>query len=164
VTRTTAIIAAMAIAATMLVAGGVMVSARDNSSSQKTDGASTVRAEGAPELERHDPGELPAVERAARRFLSGYLPLIYAEPGATVDELHSASPRLVARLNAQPGRVPPAQAALTPRVERVTVLSEGRISALATAHIKDSSAPAYPLVFHLQKHGGVWLVTRIGGP
>jgi len=161
----TAVGVAAVIVLSMLVAGGVvLLSGGGDPARPTTNGERTVPDQRGPELESQDAGELPAVERAARRFLAGYLPLIYGKPGARVDELQSATPRLVSRLTAQPGRVPPGQAALTPRLQRVTVIGEGRISALATAHIKDSSAPAYALVFHLQKHAGAWLVTRIGGP
>jgi len=164
VTRITALIAIAAIAATTFIAGGVVLISRDDSPSRTPEGGRAAPTEGGPELERHDAGELPAVERAARRFLASYLPLIYGKAGASIEELRSAAPRLRARLEAEPGRVPPGQAALTPHLERVTVVGEGPISALVTAHIKDSQAPAYPLVFHLQKDAGDWLVTRIGGP
>src|SRR4051812_20248912 len=120
--------------------------------------------ERAREAEDHNVGDLTAVEAAARRFLGGYLPLIYGKPGAAIDELPSASPRLITRLEAEGGHVTPAQAERAPRLQQVAVIRDGAIGALATAQIKDSPSPAYPLVFHLQKTPEGWVVTRIGGP
>lgn len=122
------------------------------------------RTGGAPELESTDTQDLPNVERSARRFLAGYLAVVYGKPGASVDRIRSASPTLLTRLRTAGARVTPAQAERTPVVERVTVIREGTQGALATAHIKDSPSPAYPLSFHLQNTTDGWLVTRIGGP
>jgi hypothetical protein len=137
---------------------------RDQSEPRRTSqGARAATGERAPEAESRSVGDLPAVEAAGRRFLDGYLPLIYGKPGSSIQKLPSASPRLIARLKAEGGHVTPAQAERTPRLERVTVIKEGTIGALATAQIKDSPSPAYPLVFHLQKTADGWVVTRIGG-
>lgn len=163
--RTALLIVGGAVLVGLALVGGVtLISLDDDEPTSVPQAGRPATDERAPEAEDHSVGELPDVEAAARRFLAGYLPLIYGKPGASVDRLRSASPRLIARLKAEPGRVPPGQAALTPRLERVSVIADGTISALATAHVKDSSAPAYPLVFHLQKTPEGWVVTRIGGP
>lgn len=119
-------------------------------------------SERAPEAE--DPGDdgLGEVDRAARRFLAGYLPLIYAQPGASPEDLDSAAPALIAELAAQPGRVPPGQAALEPDLERLSVVRDGPGRALAVAQINDGPAPSYSLSFYLQETDDAWLVTRIG--
>lgn len=165
-TRTALLIVGGALLVGLALVGGVtLIASNDNGRPGQTpQGGRAATDERGPEAEDPSVGELPDVEAATRRFLAGYLPLIYGKPGASVDRLRSASPRLTARLKADPGRVPPGQAALTPRLERVSVIADGAVSALATAQIKDSSAPAYPLVFHLQKTPEGWVVTRIGGP
>jgi len=160
-TRSTVVIVALAATVGLAVAGGVVLLSQDDDTPAPSRTSSDT---GAPEAEDHSVGDLPAVEAAARRFLAGYLPLIYGKPGATIDELRSASPRLIAALRAEGGHVTPAQAERTPRLQRVTVIKKGTIGALATAQIKDSPSPAYPLVFHLNKASDGWVVTRIGGP
>jgi hypothetical protein len=159
-TRSTIVVVALAAGVGLALAGGVVLLVQDHG----TPAASRSPRTGPPEAEDHSVGDLPAVETAARRFLAGYLPLIYGKPGAAIDELRSASPRLIAALRAEGGHVTPAQAERTPRLQRVTVIKKGAISALATAQIKDSPSPAYPLVFHLNKASDGWVVTRIGGP
>ena len=162
-TRTTVIVVTLAAIVGLALAGGVvLVNSDDSPQTPQDDRAPTD--ERAPEAEDHSVGDLPAVEAAARRFLAGYLPLVYGKPGASIDRLRSASPRLLARLRSEGARVTPAQAERTPRLERVAVIEEGEISALATAQIKDSASPAYPLVLHLQDSADGWVVTRIGGP
>ncbi len=161
-TRSTVVII-VAVAAVVGLAFGasvVLLAQEDDTSTASRSPSDT----GAPEAEDHSVGDLPAVELAAQRFLAGYLPLIYGKPGATVDELRSASPRLIAALRAEGGHVTPAQAERTPRLQRVSVIKKGPIGALATAQIKDSPSPAYPLVLHLNKTSDGWVVTRIGGP
>jgi hypothetical protein len=146
-----------------LVLGSALLS--DHSQQKRAPkSARTATGERAPEPEDHRADDLPTIEATTRRFLNGYLPLIYGKRGASIDGLASASPRLIARLKAEGGHVTPAQAERTPRLQRVAVIKEGTIGALATAHIKDSPSPAYPLVFHLQKTPEGWVVTRIGGP
>ena len=163
--RTTLLIVCAAIGVGLALAGGVtLIRSGDSQTTRAPQGGRSPSSERAPEAESHDAGDLPAAERAARRFLSGYLRLVYGKPGGTVDAIADASPRLLNDLRRSAGRVTPAQSQKSPRVERVTVINEGAISALATAQIKDSSDPAYPLSFHLQKSTGRWLTTRIGGP
>lgn len=164
--RTTLLIVGAAIVVGLALAGGFAL-VGDNDHAPPTRPPQSGRppsSERAPEAENHSAGDLPAVETAARHFLSGYLRLIYGKPGATVDRIRNASPRLIAELRVDGGRVTPAQSQKTPHIKRVAVISEGAISALATAQIKDSPDPAYPLSFHLQKTVDSWVVTRIGGP
>jgi len=148
-----------------LAGGLVLIGIQDDNTPERPPAPNrSATGERGPEAENHSAGDLPAVERAARRFLGGYLPLIYGKPGATITDLRGASARLLEQLRAEGGHVTPAQAQRTPRLQRVSVIKQGVIGALATAQIKDSPSPAYPLVFHLQKTPQGWVVTRIGGP
>lgn len=160
--RTTLLVVCGAIVVGLALAGAFAF-VKDDSTRTPQAGRSATD-ERAPEAENHSVGELPAVQAAARQFLSGYLRVVYGKPEATIDSIQAASPRLLASLKAEGARVTPAQAQKTPHVQRVAVISEGTIGALATAQIKDSPQPAYPLSFHLRKTTTGWLVTRIGGP
>ncbi len=119
-------------------------------------------SERAPEAESTEDQDLPSVERSARAFLSGYLPLIYGRDGATPAKLRDASQSLVAELERDRGRVPPGQAALTPRIMRVAVVRETTGRALASVQIDDRSATPYVLNLRLEDTLDGWLVTRIG--
>ena len=162
-TRTTVIVVALAAIVGLALAGGIALISTDDDGTQKPQAQRSPTNERAPEAEDHSVGELPAAEAGARRFLAGYLPLIYGKPGATVDDLRSASPRLIAAIRGEGGHVTPAQSQRTPRLQRVSVIADST-GVLATAQIKDSPSPAYPLVFHLQDTPEGWVVTRIGGP
>jgi hypothetical protein len=164
VSRTTVVVVVLAALVGLALAGGVVLISNTNDSSQAPQAGRSLTSERAPEAENHSVGDLPAVEAAARGFLASYLPVVYGKPGATINDLHSASPRLVEELRNEGGHATPAQTQRTPHVQRVTAIREGQIGALATAQIKDSPSPAYPLVFHLQDSPDGWVVTRIGGP
>ena len=159
-TRTSAAILAAAIVVGFALAGGLVLLGGDDDETQPRQSGRPATSERAPEAESSDVGELPAVEAAARRFLAGYLRVTYGKPGATID---AAAPRLLKSLESSGARVTPAQAQRTPRIERVAVIAKGTVTAFATAQIKDSASPPYPLSFHLQKTASGWLVTRIGG-
>lgn len=163
-TRTSALIIAGALLVGFALAGGLALLGADDEPTRAPQSNRPATSERAPEAESDDVGELPAVEAAARRFLSGYLRVTYGKPGATIDGIEAASPRLLTSLKTSAARVTPAQAQRTPHVERVAVIAKGAVTAFATAQIKDSPSPAYPLSFHLQKAADGWVVTRIGGP
>lgn len=149
-----------------LLLGGGLIAARlastdtsraaDATGTQPGAGRTSTEPEGAP-----DP-RLAAADRAIREFLTGYLPLIYAQPGASVEKLPNASPALLAGLRADPGRVPPGQAALTPELQGVSTIGDGPDRALAVARVKDSAGFLFPLTFRLEDTLDGWLVTRIG--
>lgn len=149
---------AAVVAVTALVRGG----SDDGERVRAPQNGRSPSSERAPEAESTGDQDLPSVERSARAFLSGYLPLIYGRDGATPAQLRDASPSLVAELERDPGRVPPGQAALTPRVVRVAVVREGTGRALASVQIDDQSATAYVLNLRLEDTLSGWLVTRIG--
>jgi hypothetical protein len=164
VSRTTVLVVVLAALVGLSLAGGVVLISNNDNSSESAPAGRSPASERAPEAENHSVGELPAVETAARGFLASYLPVVYGKPGATLNDLRNASPRLIRELRSEGGHATPAQTQRTPHVQRVTVIKEGQIGALATAQIKDSPSPAYPLVFHLQDSPDGWVVTRIGGP
>lgn len=163
--RAAALVTAIAVLIGLAAAGGVILVAdrSDDKQGRTPQAGRSPTDERAPEAETPGVDGLPAIDRATRRFLAGYLPLIYGQPGASPAQLRSASPRLIAQLQADPGRVPPGQAALRPTLERVAVVRDGPYKALATAQIRDSASPAYPLIFHLEDTQSGWLVTRLGG-
>jgi hypothetical protein len=163
-TRTALVILALVVVVVLAgsAAAVVLISVRDTN--PRPGGEQMLTGERGPEAEDHSDHGLRVVEHAARGFLTGYLPLIYAQRGASPAGLHDATPDLIARLEASPGRVPPGQAEQRPRLEAVSVVLEGPARALATAQIHDSpSGLTYPLIFHLVRYpGGGWLVTRLG--
>jgi hypothetical protein len=163
VNRTTIVVVALAAIVGLALAGGMSLLGSDDDATQKPAAGRPATSERAPEAEDHSVRELSAAEAAARRFLAGYLPLIYGKSGASIDDIRGASPRLIAALRGERGHVTPAQSQRTPRLQRVTVIKDSA-GALATAQIKDSPSPAYPLVLHLQDTPNGWVVTRIGGP
>lgn len=116
------------------------------------------------EAEDHGDHGLRDAERAARGFLAGYLPLSYGKAGASAASVPNAAPRLIARLQADPGRVSPAQASQTPVVDVVSVIATGPAQALATAQIAQRpSRFRYALIFRLQLDPRAgWIVTRLG--
>ena len=163
--RTSLLIGAGLIVAALALAGAIaLISTGDDAAPTRASTSASSAGERAPEAENPDAGELPAAETAARRFLSGYLRLSYGKPGASIDRLQHASPRLLAALRAEGGHVTPAQSQKTPRIERVAVIAEGATGALATAQIRDAPDVVYPLNLHLRKTVDGWVVNRIGGP
>ena len=161
--RTALLIGAAAIVGALALAGAIAL-VSDDDDAAPTRASSSTTSERAPEAENPDAGELPAVETAARRFLAGYLRLSYGKPGASIDRLRNASPRLIAALRAEGGHVTPAQSQKTPRIKRVAVIGDGTDGALATAQISDAPDVVYPLNLHLRKTPRGWVVNRIGGP
>lgn len=161
--RTTVFLIGGAILVGFALAGGLTLIGVNSSSTQKPQAGRSPSSERAPEAENHSAGDLPAAEAGARSFLSGYLRVVYGKPGGRIAAIKNASPRLLASLNAEGARVTPAQAQRTPHVMRVAVITDST-GVLATAQIRDSTDPPYPLILHLQKTVDGWLVTRIGGP
>jgi len=162
-TRMTVIVGLAAIVAIGLAGGLTLISSNDPTPSQKQSTRSPTD-ERAPEAENHSTQGLDVAEADARRFLTGYLALVYGKSGATIDKLRNVSPSLLGSLRSDSARVTPAQAQRTPRLVRVAVIRQGAAEALATAQIKDSAGPAYPLILHMQDTTDGWIVTRLGGP
>ena len=162
--RTPLLIGAVAVAAALAFAAAIALVDGDDGAPTRASSSAPSTSERAPEAENPDAGELPAAEAAAREFLSGYLRLSYGKPGASIDRLRNASPRLLAALRAEGGHVTPAQSQKTPHIKRVAVIGEGATGALATAQISDAPEVVYPLNLHLRKTSDGWVVNRIGGP
>lgn len=151
-----AAITALALAATLTVIG------LTRSSTTTPAGRYPPTSERGAEAENHSLGQLPAIQSAARAFLTGYLAVTYGKPGATVQAITHAATPLKAQLRAQGGRVTPLQRASTPRIADLAVISDTPSTGTATARITDSSRPGYPLILRLQQTPGGWLVVRIG--
>lgn len=160
--RRAAVVMVAAVLVGLAAAGAVVLVGTSGGDDSALTGQAVRGPGDDPGPEAEDPSSqgLDQAERVARAFLADYLPLIYAQPDVTAEDVGHVTPELRAELRAQ--RVPPGQAALRPRLQRVTVAREGTTGALAVAHVKDS-ALTYPLIFHLEETPQGWLVTRIGG-
>jgi hypothetical protein len=104
--------------------------------------------------------EPPAARAAAQRFLAGYL--AYSYGNGPVTEIQAADPRLIAALERQRPRVPPAAQGRKPKVTSLQLLVQGRGTAQATATVADGSGTQYPLVAYLDETASGWVVTRLG--
>ncbi|MGO9959183.1 MAG: hypothetical protein ACLP50_24980 [Solirubrobacteraceae bacterium] len=102
---------------------------------------------------------LPALD-AARVFLRGYLPWLYAEgPLAAV---HDATPELLAYLEAHTPRVPLTMQGLHPRVAAIAVQRRGAVWQ-ALPNVTDGDE-TYELVLTLQLVDGRRVVSAVGYP
>lgn len=102
----------------------------------------------------------PAAQSAAEAFADDYVGFSYGlvEP----DEIAGATPELVARLERDDPRVPPAQAEAAAGA-KVTAVDVSLITATmvdATAAI-EAGETAYEITLDLRKNGGRWLVTDV---
>lgn len=103
-------------------------------------------------------GNLPApVERAARRFLAGYLAYLYG--AGEVAEIEAASPALERRLRCEPPRVSPATRRRDPRVVALAARRLDRGRYLVTATVADGGVAEYPIELTLARRDGRWRVT-----
>jgi hypothetical protein len=102
---------------------------------------------------------------AARRFLRTYLPFTYGQLGAGA--IQAVTPRLRARIAADPPGVPAPIRRLHPRVTALTIIRARIIDAgagwAATAIVTDRQQTYHVTVTLGQQHGR-WLVTSILAP
>lgn len=107
----------------------------------------------------------PAALTAARRFLRTYLPFSYRQLGAGA--IQAVTPRLRARIAANPPGVPATIRRLRPRVTALTIIPARIIDAGAgwatTATVTDRHETYHVTVTLGQQHGR-WLVTSILAP
>ena len=99
-----------------------------------------------------------AAELTARRFMVGYLDL--ASGRASLDQVNSASPALIARLGRQM-RVSPAA---RHEKQRLFEVQAGQISTrggVVTATV-EAGRIAYPVILEVALVRGRWLVERVG--
>lgn len=105
-----------------------------------------------------DPTAPVQARRAARRFLTGYLALLYGRrPADQVTDITPAVRRQLADL----GRVPAAQRMRRPEVVdlKATVQAPGVV--IVTASIDDGDLAVYPLVFTVEQQAGRWRVADL---
>jgi hypothetical protein len=107
---------------------------------------------------RPDPATGP--EKAARRFLAGFLPFLYGQGSPRA--IPAAAPALAARLASSRRRVSPAALDRRPRVTQLEGRRVGRARASVAARIEDGGAASYPIALTLARRGGRWLVVAEG--
>lgn len=100
-----------------------------------------------------------AAEAAARRFLRGYLAVLYGR-GAVGDVTDASEPVLRA-LRRNVRRVPAAQRQRRPQVVDLRLVRQAPAAVLATASIDDGDLAVYPIVFALDRRDGRWIVARL---
>jgi hypothetical protein len=126
---------------------------------QTTDAGGTEGSE-SPRLTATQERAVRGASRAARRFLSGYLPYSYGRRDART--IRSAAPSLRSALARQAPRVPPALAERArPRLERLQVsgiAAAGRVILLA--HIDDGQS-SYVALLTVRRRGDRWAVGQV---
>lgn len=103
----------------------------------------------------------PAVDRAARRFLGGYLRYLYGRGSAR--QIRAMSRALRRRLAAHPPRVSPATRQRHPRITAITGRHAGGRRWALIAQIDDGGVERYPLTLQLDRQHRGWIVTRLEG-
>lgn len=104
-------------------------------------------------------GVPPAADAAARRFLRGYLALLYGR--GAVSNVTDASEPVLRALRRNVRRVPAAQRQRRPQVVDLRLVRQAPAAMLATASIDDGDLAVYPIVFALDRRGGRWIVARL---
>lgn len=155
-----AVIVGLAAAIGVVVVGTDESADRTAVTAPATASTPLQRERGAREREDPRPTGLADVERAARRFLDGYLALTYGEAGADPSDLRNATPELVAELTRDRGRVTPAQAEQAPELKSVAVYYDGPRRASAVAQIADA-ATTFAFTFRLEESAEGWVVTGL---
>jgi hypothetical protein len=102
-----------------------------------------------------------AVDRAARRFLAGYLRYLYGRGGAR--QIRAVSGALRRRLAARPPRVSPATRQRRPRITAITGRRVGARRWALVAQVEDGGVERYPLSLQLDRQHGTLVVTRLEG-
>jgi hypothetical protein len=102
-----------------------------------------------------------AVDRAARRFLGGYLRYLYGRGGAR--QIRAVSRALRRRLAVHPPRVSPATRQRHPRIAAITGRRVGARRWALVAQVEDGGVERYPLALGLDLRRGGWIVTRLEG-
>jgi Family of unknown function (DUF6459) len=117
--------------------------------------------EGRPSANATGPSaDVKAARRAARRFLVGYLPYTYGRRAAR--RVPAASLALHRRLAAERPHVPARERRRRARVVLVNADAVSHDAAALTALI-DDGARHYTIALELERSGGRWTVTDVGG-
>ncbi len=103
------------------------------------------------------PVDVAAAKRAARLFLSGYLPYTYGHAG----RLPAATEQLRSILRSEPPRVPAAERHRHPRIVELQSDGVSREHAEVTALV-DDGARRYTVTLELAHRPAGWTVTSLG--
>ena len=106
------------------------------------------------------PAGSAAAEQAARAFLRGYLPWLYAE--GSLKAIADATRGLLSRLAASPPNVPPTMQRLHPRVDAIA-MQRDHGSWRALPSITDGHE-TYEIVLTIKHTSTVWQVSNVGVP
>lgn len=107
------------------------------------------------------PGDAAVASGTARAFLAGYLPYSYGHAQART--IRRATDRLLRELEVSTPRVPATVARARPRL--VSVHAEAALGdhAIDVVAVVDDGYRRYGLPLELQRTGGRWQVTAVGG-
>ncbi len=109
-----------------------------------------------------DPSALtPEARQTAERFLAGYLGYSYGH--TTASRIKDASRALIASLESQPPRVPPAARARRPRVISLSATAAPAGEVALTAMVNDGGLIDYTIGLTLTHQSGRLLVTGLDG-
>ncbi|MBA3263652.1 MAG: hypothetical protein H0T69_14505 [Thermoleophilaceae bacterium] len=114
-------------------------------------------AQGAAPAERSN--DLGEAEATARRFLGGYLRLLYGRGPATA--IAAATDRLRHRLARTRVRVTPAARRRRPRIIDIQIVPVRGGGFAATAEIGDGGPARYPIELAVARHRGGWRVFEV---
>lgn len=98
-----------------------------------------------------------AAERAARRFLDGYLAYLYGRGDAR--GIEAASAALAVRLRREQPRVSPATRRREPSVVDVSARRLDAVRYQVAATVADGGVVEYPIELTVARHDGDWVVT-----
>lgn len=104
--------------------------------------------------------DLLAAQRAARRFITSYLPVLYGR--AKPQTVSGATAALRTDLRRNVRRLPPAMQERTPRIEGLDVVRQAEGAVQATATIADGDVSTFPLIFYLERGPRGWRATSLG--
>lgn len=161
--RTVAIVAAVVLGTLAILAAVTLVG--DSDGPRQAPVPSSVGAPpdpliGTPQRPATPAEDVPsAVDAAARRFLRGYLAVLYGR-GAVGDVTDGSDPVLRA-LRRNVRRVSAAQRQRRPQVVDLRLVRQAPAAVLATASIDDGDLAVYPIVFGLDRRDGRWIVARL---
>jgi hypothetical protein len=109
-----------------------------------------------------DPGVLiPEARETAERFLAGYLGYAYGH--ITPNRIKDATRSLIASLESQPPRVPPAARARRPRVISLSATAAPAGEVALSAMVNDGGLIDYTVGLTLTRQSGRLLVTGLDG-
>lgn len=115
----------------------------------------------APVPEPHPPVPPPGAERAARRFLPGYLSFLHGRSGPAAIE--AAAPALRRAIVRSRPRVPPAARRRRPRVVGIEFERLSSRAVSAAAEVAAGGVSRYTVTLLLRPFEGSWVVIEVGG-